>query len=162
MLTFEWDARTNLRESLVASYRPTITRYLIRDLWVPGDLPQDLSIEFWRHPPYETYGLAPHDYPLVYSWTPRLRKHAFCAGPRCLCKTRRRQRRRTPSSDPKHSGPLCLWYPRDERSKRWTYSDGLYALVEIARRHLFFELEYSISRIWLGEEAPHGIPGAAA
>lgn len=52
---------------------------------------------------------------------------------------------------------LCMWYPSDPASRRWTSKKGLLALVETALVHLFRERYYQEhpDEGWPGEEAPH-------
>ena len=57
---------------------------------------------------------------------------------------------------------LCMWYPLDPPDQRWTYADGLVALLGHARTHLLREAFYreDVAKrrrpVWLGPEAPHG------
>lgn len=57
---------------------------------------------------------------------------------------------------------LCLWYPSDPPSRRWTVNEGLLALFGIAAHHLFKEHWWRQTGEWLGAEAPHderlGVP----
>lgn len=52
-------------------------------------------------------------------------------------------------------GSLCLWAPFDEAGHRWLPEDGLSALVEIARAHLYKEARLLETGEWAGEEARH-------
>lgn len=52
-------------------------------------------------------------------------------------------------------GSLCLWAPFDEEDHRWLPADGLAALVEIARAHLYKEARLLETGEWAGEEARH-------
>jgi hypothetical protein len=54
-------------------------------------------------------------------------------------------------------GELCLWFPDDPRSLRWTWEDGLAAYVTIVHRHLQAEEYFRRTGIWPGEAAPHGL-----
>jgi hypothetical protein len=115
--------------------------YRFDGVQVPGDLDRhDLGVEFrpgtlggWAA------GFAPGDYPTVRTSVERPRKHHY----------------------PDES--LCLWAPFDSPERRWWHGDGLHVLVEIVRRHLFYELHWwrtggRKGGVWLGEEAPHGFP----
>ncbi|MEU4265649.1 hypothetical protein ACYCCF_15720 [Streptomyces argenteolus] len=53
-------------------------------------------------------------------------------------------------------GSLCLWYPKDAPSRRWTPGDGGRLLIAIIVRHLRWESAYRATNIWPGFEAPHG------
>lgn len=60
-------------------------------------------------------------------------------------------------------GGLCLYYPYDPVHLRWTPAQGLTALYDMASEHLYFEDYYRRNnRVWLGREAPHGLPGQVA
>lgn len=50
---------------------------------------------------------------------------------------------------------LCIWYPHDPPSRRWTADDGLVALFAMAAAHLFKEAWWREHNEWLGDEAPH-------
>lgn len=115
--------------------------YVFGDLEVPGDLARhDLKVVFRPGPlPAWASGIAACDYPSVYTSVDRPRKHFH--------------------SD----GALCLWASFDPPERRWWHGDGLLPLVELARRHLFFELHWwrtggGRGGEWLGDEAPHGVP----
>jgi hypothetical protein len=53
-------------------------------------------------------------------------------------------------------GQLCMWYPADPPYLTWTWTKGLVDLVEIARRHLWFEEHFRRTGTWPVEDAPHG------
>lgn len=53
-------------------------------------------------------------------------------------------------------GSLCLWYPKDSASRRWTRNDGGKMLLGIVVRHLRWEAIYLRTGVWPGFEAPHG------
>jgi hypothetical protein len=53
-------------------------------------------------------------------------------------------------------GSLCLWYPKDAPSRRWSPGDGGRLLVATIVRHLRWESAYRATSIWPGFEAPHG------
>jgi hypothetical protein len=108
-------------------------------LYVPGR--EDLvpvRIEFHERPSYQTYGLAPQDYPRVFADPGAASKH------------------RMPGD-----GALCLYYPDDPPERRWTAPDGLVALLNIVSNHLFCELRWrntggADGGVWPLDEAPHG------
>jgi hypothetical protein len=104
-------------------------------LEVPGRLdPVPVRVEFYAKPPYDTYGLAPQDYPRVFA---------------------------DPKAASPHRMPddaLCLFFPGDPAHQRWTSQHGLQALFDLTRNHLFYELHWraTAEKVWLGPEAPHG------
>lgn len=49
---------------------------------------------------------------------------------------------------------LCMWWRRDETSRRWTPSEGLYTLVAHIRLHAFCEAECRAGKPWPKDEAP--------
>jgi hypothetical protein len=51
---------------------------------------------------------------------------------------------------------LCLYYPWDPPERRWRPENGLFALLTLARRHLYCEFICRRERVWPVEEAPHG------
>jgi hypothetical protein len=53
-------------------------------------------------------------------------------------------------------GHLCMWYPKDPPEQVWEPDDGLLALVQCARVHLFREAYWRRYGTWPGPEAPHG------
>lgn len=53
-------------------------------------------------------------------------------------------------------GELCLWYPRDPRTLRWAWADGLVRYVTIVHRHLQAEEFWRRHEYWPSEDAPHG------
>lgn len=57
------------------------------------------------------------------------------------------------------AGTLCLQYPYDPPQLRWSWSDGLEALVQVMHRHLVFEEYWRREGRWPTEDAPHGHPG---
>lgn len=56
-------------------------------------------------------------------------------------------------------GALCMWYPGDPPDRRWTFDDGLVALIGHIAVHLFREWWWREYGEWLGNEAPHGALG---
>jgi hypothetical protein len=56
------------------------------------------------------------------------------------------------------AGQLCLWYPRDPRSLRWEWDDGLEQYVTRVYRHVFYEEYYRREGHWPVEDAPHDDP----
>jgi hypothetical protein len=132
----ERDARRHLKEPLSVALGLDQLTYFVQGLRVPGDRePHNVRIEFHRVPPYDTYGLAPQDYPRVFTNVRRHRKHAFPG-----------------------DGALCLWFPHDPIERRWVHALGLEVLIEMTRRQLLLELEFSITGRWPMEDAPHDFP----
>jgi hypothetical protein len=128
----ERQARSQLLESYTFSYRPDLLRYHVEALVVPGDqLRHDITIEFWRRPPYSTLGLRPQDYPRIFTSVQRERKHVF------------------------GDNSLCIWQPRDSEARRWTSPLGLLILVEMVRWHLLLEMHWFLTCEWAMEDAPH-------
>lgn len=52
-------------------------------------------------------------------------------------------------------GSLCMYHPADPPERRWIPNDGLAALIDCIRTHLFQETEARTGRGWPGDEAPH-------
>lgn len=108
---------------------------------VPGRLQRvEVTINFYERPPYDCYGLSPQEYPRVFSCTLGPSPH------------------RMPSD-----GALCLYYPRSAPERRWRPEDGLLALIDLARDHVFFEDYWRDTGgekdgVWLGDEQAHGFP----
>lgn len=55
-------------------------------------------------------------------------------------------------------GALCIWEPKDDDTRRWVADDGLLALIEAIRQHLFREAWWREYGEWLGPEVIH-MPG---
>jgi hypothetical protein len=55
-------------------------------------------------------------------------------------------------------GALCIWEPKDDDDRRWVAGDGLRALIEAIRQHLFREAWWREYGEWLGPEVIH-MPG---
>lgn len=128
----EWQVRAQLVEPFSYSHQSGVLRYLVHGLVVPGDqMRHDITIEFWRVPPYSTFGLQPQDYPRVFTSVTRRRKHVF------------------------EDGSLCIWQPKDSGERRWTSDLGLLVLIEMVRRHLLLEMHWFVTREWAIEDAPH-------
>lgn len=108
---------------------------------VPGRLqPVQVTINFYERPPYDCYGLPPEEYPRVFACNADPSPH------------------RMPGD-----GALCLYYPLSEPERRWRPVNGLLALIDLARDHVFFEDHWRATGgpcggEWLGEEQPHGFP----
>jgi hypothetical protein len=51
---------------------------------------------------------------------------------------------------------LCLWFPEDSLSLRWTWDQGLVSYVRIVHRHLQAEECWRRHGFWPAEDAPHG------
>ena len=137
-IPFEREARRKYRSRLALSQAVGHLTYTLVDIEVPGDAARHrLEIAFFRNPFYDTYGQPPQNAPLVRAWPLRESKHRF------------------------RGGALCLWQPDDPQERRWTSELGLYALIELAIRHLFMELHWLATGgrrggEWILEDAPHG------
>jgi len=111
---------------------------------VPGRRnPVPTAIVFHRRPLYPCWGLRPEEYPRVF------------AAPR----------ETSPHRMPDDA--LCLYFPQSPPHERWRPVDGLLALIDLARNHLFFEDHWRATGghargEWLGAEQPHGFRKAAA
>ncbi|HSX05097.1 MAG TPA: hypothetical protein VLF69_01365 [Candidatus Saccharimonadales bacterium] len=47
---------------------------------------------------------------------------------------------------------LCLWYPHDPPHRKWNFDNGLLALLDIVKLHLYKELRFKETGAWPGEE----------
>lgn len=99
-----------------------------------------VRIVFHAEPPYRTYGLPPAEYPRVFADTSAESPH------------------RMPDDD-----ALCLYFPHSAPARRWRPENGLLALIDLVRDHLFFEAYWRLAGghnggIWLGDEQRHGFP----
>ena len=54
-------------------------------------------------------------------------------------------------------GSLCMWYPRDPLERRWSFGDGLHALLGQIAVHLVKEDIWRRTGEWPGAEVPHGV-----
>lgn len=137
-------ARREHRGDLRLQIRPNRLTYRL-PVEVPGRRdPVPVTIEFHRWPPYECWGLPPEEYPRVLADPGAISPH------------------RMPEDD-----ALCLYYPLSPPDQRWRPVDGLLALIDLTRNHLFFEDHWRDSGgvsggQWLGAEQPHGLPAVAA
>jgi hypothetical protein len=108
---------------------------------VPGRAePVEVTINFYEQPRYDCYGLSPEEYPRVFACAPGPSPH------------------RMPDD-----GALCLYYPWSAPERRWRPENGLLALIDLARDHVFFEDYWRHTggvngAEWLGDEQPHGFP----
>lgn len=50
---------------------------------------------------------------------------------------------------------LCIWHPDAPPEERWTPEDGLLALIDHTRVHLFKEAYWRETGVWAGPEASH-------
>ena len=50
------------------------------------------------------------------------------------------------------NGTLCLWYPTDPPSRRWTHNKGLVSLLDLVALHLYEEDRFRATGTWLGDE----------
>jgi hypothetical protein len=53
-------------------------------------------------------------------------------------------------------GSLCMWYPWDPETARWTRRDGAGALLGHITAHLLREEWWRRTGEWIGDQAPHG------
>lgn len=52
---------------------------------------------------------------------------------------------------------LCMYHPDDPPERRWTAAEGLGALIDCVRVHLFQEAELRAGHGWPGDQAPHPV-----
>lgn len=140
----ERDARHRFDGALRHTYAAGRLIYEVKELDVVGARPLDVRISFFEHPPYDTYGLQPSDFPRVHANPGAASKHRY------------------PQDD-----ALCLWHPYDPEEHRWTSENGLLDLIEVVRTHLFLEHYWRLTGgaqggRWLVRDAPHGLPGSSA
>ncbi|GAA2999660.1 hypothetical protein [Actinokineospora diospyrosa] len=140
-VALEAQARREHGDVLRLHLNPGLVTYIV-PIDVPGRRrPVPAAIEFHRRPYYDCYGLASEDYPRVHA---------------------------APGETSPHRMPddaLCLYYPASPADERWRAADGLLALIDLIRNHLFFEDYWRATGghrrgIWLGAEAPHGFARA--
>lgn len=143
-VALEATARREHGTSLSLVLRPNHIVYRI-PIEVPGRrYPVHTEIVFYQWPPYSCWGLPPEEYPRVHASPDETSPH------------------RMPDDN-----ALCLYYPRSPAHERWRPSDGLLALIDLIRNHLFFEDHWRATGahrggVWLGAEAPHSVPTKAA
>jgi len=137
-VAFEASARRAYPGQLTHTLAPGRLTYRI-ELDVIGRIgPVPITTEFWANPPYGCYGLNPADYPRVYAEPGAASPH------------------RMPDDN-----ALCLWYPADSATRRWTADKGLLDLLDITADHLLYEQYWRATGgehdgIWAGDEAEHG------
>ncbi len=133
----EVDARRVHGNDLRVSMFPGRRAYRV-PVEVPGRRHRvEITINFYERPPYDCYGLSPDEYPKVFSCT------------------------RGPSPHRMPDGSLCLYYPHSAPERRWRPENGLLALIDLSRDHVFFEDYWrdtggEVGGQWLGDEQPHG------
>lgn len=143
-VALEGQARRVFGDGLMITEWPGQLEYRVAlDVRGPAEL-VEAQVVFYASPPYQTYGLPPCDYPRVFAERYRPSKH------------------RMPDDD-----ALCLYYPRDPDSRRWTADKGLLDLLDLTVDHLCYEAYWRATGgenggVWLGDEADHGIPRDAA
>lgn len=137
---FEAQARRQHGADLCVQVGAQVLTYRHRGIEVPGRRePVPVVLRFHAKPPYNTYGLTAQEFPRVHA---------------------------DPGADSPHrhgDDALCLYYPELDPSDRWTPDEGLAALVNLTRDHLFFELQWRATGayrggVWIAPEAPHGLP----
>ena len=77
------------------------------------------SVEFHEKPTYDTFGSRPYDFPRVFADPGAESKHRHEASTRCACGS-----------------------PATPTDRRWHHTDGLVALFNLTRNHLFFEAHW--------------------
>jgi hypothetical protein len=136
---FERDARRQYGDDLRVDLALDKVTYRV-DLEVRGLIePVPVRIVFFADPPYDTYSLAPEDYPRVWADADDTSPHRM----------------------PDRS--LCLYYPQDPIDRRWHSGLGLNSLLNLICDHVFFEHYWRSTGghhhgVWLGPEAGHGLP----
>jgi len=143
-VAIEAEARRIHGDTLQVVEGPYALAYRIKlDVRGPKDL-VSVVIVFYAQPPHDTYGLPAQDYPRVWAERGMSSKH------------------RMPDDD-----ALCLYYPGDPSSRRWTAGKGLLDLLDLIVDHLGYESYWRATGghdggIWLGDEAEHGFLQKAA
>jgi len=133
-LPLERDARRRFGPLITWRYERDRLTYWIRELEIAGDTDLvTLEIRFYRKPLYPMWGQRPEDFPRVFAKPGERSKHRHI------------------------DDALCLWYPYDPPERRWTSDKGLLDLIEISRRHLFMEAYWRDKKVWLLDDAPHGL-----
>lgn len=108
--------------------------YRLEELPVRGRVnPVAIEINFYRMPPYATYGLDPSEYPRVFADRGAVSKHRML-----------------------EDGALCLYFAHHPVSQRWSAADGLQRLIDLISDHLFFEDYWKNNGEWLAPEMKHG------
>lgn len=137
---FEAQARREHGVDLCVQADAHVLTYRHRGVEVPGRRePVPVVVRFYAKPLYDTYGLGAQEFPRV------------CADPGA-------------ESPHRHGDDsLCLYYAEPDPSDRWTPDEGLAALLNLTRDHLFFELHWRATctrrgGVWLAPEAPHVVP----
>lgn len=111
---------------------------------IPGRRnPVPTEIVFHHRPPYSCWGLHPAEYPRVFA---------------------------APGESSPHRMPddaLCLYFPHSPAHERWQPVNGLLALIDLVRNHIFFENHWRATGgyaggEWLGAEQAHGFSRTAA
>lgn len=142
-LPFQRDARRRYGNEITVKTRSDRLTYIHQGLSIRGrNQPIPVIIQFWPNPSYETFGLAPQNYPRVFADAGMESPH------------------RMPDDS------LCLFYPGDPPDRRWTSELGLLTLLDLTGDHLFFETYWRHTGghqggQWLAPEAPHGYQGVA-
>ncbi len=145
-LAFERAAILEHGEDLSVELEMDRLTYRHRGLEVPGRLePVPVTIRFFEQPRYDAFGLRPAEFPRVF------------ADPGARSPHRHAQ-----------DDALCLYYPDINPGRRWTPDEGLLALLNLTRDHLFFELHWRATRdrrgrrgVWLAPEVTHERKAAA-
>jgi hypothetical protein len=138
IVTFQAHARRRYGGALRRVERPGQLTYLLALPVIGRDEPVTTRVELHRDPVYSTYGLEAVDYPRVFA----------------------DEGAQSPHRMPDDS--LCLYYPGDPKSHRWTADQGLNELLNLTARHLFAEDYWRENDgVWPFDEADHGYRGAA-
>lgn len=145
VLPLQAAARRQFGAQLRSQLLPGQLIYALQDLPVRGRRePTTVTVRFYAQPPYETYGLAPQDFPRVHADRGQASPH------------------RMP-----HDDALCLYYPLDPLEQRWHAQLGLLSLFGVIADHLFCEEYWRSTGAWSGgqwpgQEAPHGFPSTSS
>lgn len=138
VLAFESQARRRYGAALRRTEHPGQLVYTVELPVIGRDEPVPVRVELHRDRSYETFGLDPVDYPRVFADEDAQSPH------------------RMPD------GSLCLYYPADPDSRRWTSDKGLDELLNLTARHLLAEDFWRENDgVWPFDEAAHGYRGAA-
>ncbi|WP_139058310.1 hypothetical protein [Streptomyces prasinopilosus] len=132
-----WFARPMARAELLTGMRSTGLD--VREVDRPVDFAHGFTVQVYPH----VRILPSHSLRIVFAPDDPAIPRVHARGPGC----------------PAHRNPdgsLCLWYPKDAPSRRWSPGDGGRLLVAITVRHLRWEAAYRATSVWPGFEAPHG------
>lgn len=138
VMAFEARARRRYGATLRRREYPGRLQYMVDIPVIGREELVPVRVELHRDPGYETFGLDAVDYPRVFADEGARSPHRM------------------------EDDSLCLYYPGDPVSRRWTADQGLDELLNLTARHLLAEDYWRENdEVWPFDEAAHGYPGAA-